>query len=163
GAGRGSRLMPTTADAPKCFAEVAGKSLLDWSLAAFADNQFDRVAFIGGYQIDKVRARHPQFQFCHNDNWANNNILASLFYAEHLMNEPFICCYSDILFTSDIVRRLAASDADIALGVDTAWLGRYQHRLQHPSDDAEKVTVRDASITRVHRNIAEKEAHGEFI
>ena len=27
GAGRGRRLMPTTADAPKCFAEVAGKRL----------------------------------------------------------------------------------------------------------------------------------------
>ena len=31
-AGRGSRLMPTTADAPKCFAEVAGKRLLDWAV-----------------------------------------------------------------------------------------------------------------------------------
>ena len=25
GAGRGARLMPTTADAPKCFAEVRGR------------------------------------------------------------------------------------------------------------------------------------------
>ena len=30
-AGRGRRLMPTTADAPKCFAEVAGRRLLDWA------------------------------------------------------------------------------------------------------------------------------------
>ena len=32
GAGRGRRLMPTTADAPKCFAEVAGKRLIDWAV-----------------------------------------------------------------------------------------------------------------------------------
>lgn len=163
GAGRGSRLMPTTADAPKCFAEVAGKSLLDWGLAAFQANDLNRIAFIGGYQIDKVRARHPQFEFRHNNNWENNNILASLFYAEDLMTEPFICCYSDILFTADIVQRLAASKADIALGVDTAWLTRYEHRSQHPSDDAEKVTVKDGLVTRVHREIAEHDAHGEFI
>ena len=44
-AGRGRRLMPTTADAPKCYAEVAGKSLLDWALSAFAANGLDRIAF----------------------------------------------------------------------------------------------------------------------
>ena len=163
GAGRGSRLMPTTADAPKCFAEVAGKSLLDWGLDAFRANGFDRIAFIGGYQIDKVRTRHPQFEFRHNDNWENNNILASLFYAVDLMTEPFICCYSDILFTADVIGRLAASNADIALGVDTAWLARYEHRSQHPSDDAEKVTVQGGAVTRVHREISEADAHGEFI
>jgi phosphoenolpyruvate phosphomutase len=163
GAGRGSRLMPTTADAPKCFAEVSGKSLLDWGLDAFRANGFERIAFIGGYQIDKVRARHPQFEFRHNDNWPNNNILASLFYAEDLMTEPFICCYSDILFTPDIVGRLAASPADIALGVDTDWLARYEHRSQHPSDDAEKATASHGRVTRVHREIAEGDAHGEFI
>lgn len=163
GAGRGSRLMPTTADAPKCFAEVSGKSLLDWGLDAFRANGFDRIAFIGGYQIEKVRTRHPQFEFRHNDNWPNNNILASLFYAEDLMTEPFICCYSDILFTPDIVGRLAASPSDIALGVDTAWLARYEHRSQHPSDDAEKATAANGRVTRVHREISESDAHGEFI
>jgi phosphoenolpyruvate phosphomutase len=163
GAGRGSRLMPTTADAPKCFAEVAGKSLLQWGLDAFRANGLDRIAFIGGYQIEKVRERHPELEFRTNDNWPNNNILASLFYAEDLMSEPFICCYSDILFTPDIVGRLAASPADIALGVDTAWLARYVHRSQHPSDDAEKATAAAGRVTRVHREIAEADAHGEFI
>ena len=32
GAGRGSRLMPMTADTPKCFAEVQGKRILDWAV-----------------------------------------------------------------------------------------------------------------------------------
>ena len=36
GAGRGRRLMPMTADAPKCYAEVQGRRLLDWALRAFA-------------------------------------------------------------------------------------------------------------------------------
>ena len=34
GAGRGSRLMPTTEDAPKCFAEIQGKRILDWTVEA---------------------------------------------------------------------------------------------------------------------------------
>jgi phosphoenolpyruvate phosphomutase len=163
GAGRGRRLMPTTADVPKCFAEVEGKRLLDWAVDAFRANGIERVCFIGGYQIDKVRTEYPRFEFRHNPDWARNNILASLFCAADLMDEPFICCYSDVLFTPDIAGRLAASPADMALGVDTAWLERYEHRSDHPPDDAEKVTARNGHVTRIHRQIPEDDAHGEYI
>jgi choline kinase len=163
GAGRGRRLMPTTADAPKCFAEVAGKRLLDWAVEAFRANGIERVCFIGGYQIEKVMAEYPRFEFRHNPDWEHNNILASLFYGADLMDEPFICCYSDVLFTADIAGRLASSPADMALGVDTAWLERYEHRSDHPPDDAEKVTARNGHVTRIHRQMPEADAHGEYI
>lgn len=163
GAGRGRRLMPTTADVPKCFAEVEGRRLLDWALEAFRASGLERVCFIGGYQIEKVRQDYPHFEFRHNADWEHNNILASLFCAADLMDEPFICCYSDVLFTADVISRLAASKDDMALGVDTAWLERYEHRSDHPPDDAEKVIVANRCVTRIDRRIAEAEAHGEYI
>ena len=163
GAGRGSRLMPTTADTPKCFAEVSGRRLLDWAIDAFRQNDLDDIVFIGGYRIDCVREAYPQFTFRHNTNWPNNNILASLLYAEDAMDEPLVCCYSDILFTPAIVEHVLKSDADIALGVDSDWLVRYEYRTEHPSDDAEKVTVENGTVTRLHREIAETDAYGEFI
>jgi choline kinase len=162
-AGRGRRLMPTTADTPKCFAEIGGRRILDWTLQAFADNGITRICFIGGYQIDKVKQAYPHLTFRHNTDWENNNILASLMVAEDQMDEPFMCCYSDILFTADVVRRLRISRGDMALVVDTCWRERYTHRTEHPPDDAEKVTVRDGVITRIHRNIHPDEAHGEYI
>lgn len=163
GAGRGRRLMPTTADAPKCFAEVAGRRLLDWAVDAFRANGLDRIAFIGGYQIGKVREAYPEFEFRHNADWENNNILASLFCAQDLMDEPFLCCYSDVLFTPEIVAKLVDSADDQVLGVDTAWLTRYEHRTDHPPDDAEKVTVASGAVTRVHRQIPPDQAYGEYI
>ncbi len=162
-AGRGRRLMPTTADAPKCFAEISGKRMLDWALESFHANGLDRICFIGGYQLDKVKEAYPEFAFRHNSEWERNNILASLFYASDLMDEPFICCYSDVLFTPDIVGRLAAAPEDMALGVDTAWLERYESRTEHPPDDAEKVIVKNGRVTRVDRKIPEQEAYGEYI
>ena len=155
--------MPTTADAPKCYAEVSGKRLLDWALDAFHKSGLNQVCFIGGYRIERVQADYPQFEFRHNRDWEHNNILASLFYATDLMDEGFLCCYSDVLFTPDIVTRLAASAADMALGVDTDWLKRYAHRSDHPPDDAEKVTVTNGQVTRVHRQIPEQAAYGEYI
>jgi choline kinase len=163
GAGRGRRLMPTTADAPKCFAEVEGRRLLDWAVEAFHAAGLDDICFIGGYAMDKVRREYPHFTFRENAAWADNNILASLFCAEDLMEEPFLCCYSDVLFTGDVARRLAESPGDMVLGVDTRWLERYADRTDHPPDDAEKVTVADGVVTRIHRMLSETEAHGEYI
>jgi choline kinase len=163
GAGRGQRLMPTTADTPKCFAEVNGRRILDWTLAALRDNGIQRICFIGGYQIDKVRQAYPELTFRHNQDWANNNILASLLYAEDLMTEPFICCYSDILFTPTVIAATLANRDDAALVVDTHWQIRYTDRTEHPPDDAEKVLVKNGAVTRVSRDIPTADAHGEYI
>ena len=107
--------MPTTADSPKCFAEVEDRSILQWALDAFRANGVDDICFIGGYRIEAGRERHPELTFRHNDNWEKNNILASLFYAEDLMDEPFVCCYSDILFSPQAIASLLASNDDMAL------------------------------------------------
>lgn len=163
GAGRGSRLMPTTAQTPKCFAEVAGKRLLDWVVDAFRQNGIDDIVFIGGYRIEAVQNEYPEFTYRQNVDWPNNNILASLLCAEDQMDEPFLCCYSDILFTPAIVDSMLRTRADIALAIDTAWLTRFEDRTEHPSDDAEKVTVANGTVTRVHREIPESQAYGEFI
>jgi L-glutamine-phosphate cytidylyltransferase len=162
GAGRGRRLMPTTENNPKCFAEVKGKRLLDWALKAFAGEGVTDICFIGGYRIDSVQRDYPQFTFRHNAGWENNNILLSMMHAEDQMDAGFICCYSDILFTTDVIRRTLAHPADIVLSVDTRWQERYEHRTHHPPDDAEKVTVKDGWVTRVHREIPIDQAHGEF-
>lgn len=155
--------MPTTADSPKCLAQVAGRTILDWTVEAFVANDVTDICFIGGYQIEKVKQIYPQFTFRQNQDWPNNNILASLFCAQDLMDGPFICCYSDILFTAEIVRRILGHSDDVVVGVDTDWLVRYQARTEHPSDDAEKVTVKNGKVERIHRGLAESESYGEFI
>ena len=163
GAGRGSRLMPKTESAPKCFTEVSGRRIIDWIVQALRDGGVTDICFIGGYHIDAVKRDYPEFTFRHNDDWPNNNILASLMYAEDLMDRPFITSYSDILYRSDVVDGLVRSADDIALGIDTDWLAHYGPRSHHPTSDAEKITAANGRVTRVHRGIADREAYGEFI
>ncbi|MEO1836864.1 MAG: phosphocholine cytidylyltransferase family protein [Akkermansiaceae bacterium] len=162
GAGRGSRLMPTTENEPKCFARIQDKRILDWNLEAFAQNEIYDICFIGGYLIERVREAYPQFTFRQNHDWENNNILASLMYAEDLMNVPFICCYSDTLYSANLIAGLAASEHDITLSVDTGWRARYENRTEHPAGDAEKVTSENGVVTRVHREIDLASAWGEY-
>ena len=66
-------------------------------------------------------------------------------------------------FAPAVIQSLLACEQEIALAVDTRWLDRYAHRSEHPADDAEKVTVQNGLVTRVHRGIAEADAYGEYI
>ena len=153
GAGRGSRLMPTTEDAPKCFAEIQGKRILDWTVEALRGGGCTEIVFIGGYRIDSVKRDYPDFIFRENRDWPDNNILVSLMCAEDLMDRPFVTSYSDILFTKDVVRGLVELKDELALGVDTDWREHYKPRTQHPPHDAEKVITRGDRVERVYRTI----------
>jgi choline kinase len=163
GAGRGRRLMPTTANSPKCFAEIRGKRILDWTLDALRAGGVTDICFVGGYCIHAVEQAYPHFTFRHNREWEHNNILVSLMCAEDLMDRPFLTTYSDILYTGALVADLVASTADIALGIDTDWRTHYQPRTQHPPHDAEKTITRNGRVMRVERTIPYDEATGEFV
>lgn len=154
--------MPLTADAPKCYAPIAGRRILDWVLEALRGAGLCDVVFIGGYQIERVRADYPELRFCENAAWEQSNILASLFCAEAEMHEGFVSSYADILYTPAAVQRLVASPADIALLVDTDWRDRYRPRTEHPESDGEKVRLRDGWVTEVSRGIPPDEAPAEF-
>lgn len=164
GAGRGARLMPHTADAPKCFAEVGGKRILDWGLEALEAGGLTDIVYIGGYQIDLIKREYPGFTFCHNADWPNNNIMESLMHAKAHMDEGFVCAYSDILYTPDIIRELVKSTHDCTLVCDTDWRTRYLQRTEHPEEDGEKVRLDgNMRVATINRTMPSEDAFGEYI
>jgi choline kinase len=163
GAGRGNRIMPYSANQPKSFTMVNGKSMLDRALENFAASGLTDIHFIGGYLIDVVKKAYPQFTFYNNTDWPNNNILESLFYAENAMQDGFISSYSDIVFTAEIVKKIKESPYDITLAMDTDWYERYKPRTQHPMEDAEKMLTKGDAVVWVSRDIPHLDATGEFI
>ena len=163
GAGRGSRLNALTDHQPKCYAPIGERRIIDWLLEALHQAGLSQPVFIGGYQMNLIRQDYPNLTFRHNADWPNNNILASLFYAEGDMAEGFVCSYADILYRESVVTRALKHPGDIVLCVDTDWRSRYQDRSLHPEDDAEKVIAEADRVMEVNRNIGSEEASGEYI
>ncbi len=162
GAGRGARLMPLTASQPKCFTEVAGTSILDWTLRAFDENGLDRFVFVGGYLIDVVQGAYPSFAYVENAAWPTTNILASLVCAREYMADGFYATYTDTLYLGDAVKALQDSPHDITLVMDTRWRERYVFRSMHPETDAEKMVVEGDRVVEVSRTIDPEVASGEY-
>ena len=163
GAGRGKRLKALTDGQPKSYASVGDRRILDWLLESLDVTGMRTPVFIAGYQAEMIRADYPHLDYCHNDDWQNNNILESLLYAEDHMSEGFVCTYADILYRSAVVERALTHGGDIVLCVDVEWRPRYAERSQHPEDDAEKVLADGDLVLRIDREMSSSEATGEYI
>lgn len=163
GAGRGIRLMPETESMPKCMVDgVGGQRVLDWILDSLTHAGIDDIVFIGGYRIEKVREAYPHLRFYNNAQWADNNVLESLMYAAPEMDTAFVASYSDIVYRRNVVQRLMASDAEVALVVDRDWRRHYLDRALLKSQ-AEKVVVKDGRVVEIGKYLSSAKAYGEFI
>jgi L-glutamine-phosphate cytidylyltransferase len=138
-AGMGKRLMPYTQDRPKCMLEIAGKPLIKHQANILNSLGVKEIHVIKGYKKEAFDVFETDFNFFINDNYQNNNILESLFYAEPKINGDVLILYSDIIFNKEIVEKLLESKEEISIVVDVEWETNYIGRLDHPIAEAENV------------------------
>ena len=162
-AGIGSRLKSHTEHIPKCMLDFGGKTLLQRQLLSYKDNGIDDISVIRGYKKNKIN--YKGIKYFYNDDYKNNNILNSIFYAEDVINGNIIISYSDILFEPFVVKRAMDSDHDISVLVDVDWREYYIDRKDHPLSEAENVIFdSNNKVVKIGKISSGKdEVHGEFI
>jgi choline kinase len=160
-AGVGRRLLPWTADRPKCMVDVNGWAILDWILASLRANGVEETVVVRGHRGEAVR--RPGLRFVDNHDYAANNILGSLMCANGELADGAVVSYSDILYDAEVVRSLLESPADIAIAVDRDWRPRYEGRAGHPEDEAELVRTDGDRVVDAGKGIPYDAAFGEFI
>ena len=135
-AGRGSRMKDLTAERPKCLLTLAGKTLLEWQLAAIGKANFSRVIVVRGYKAHMLQG---PFETVENPRWAETNMVGTLMCAFPNLDasETAIVAYADIVYRAEHLLALAKLDVDIALTYDTKWQELWQLRQGNPLTDAE--------------------------
>jgi choline kinase/DNA-binding XRE family transcriptional regulator len=162
-AGLGSRLKDHTKNTPKCMLDFGGKTLLQRQLSSYKKCGIDDISLVRGYKKNKID--YKDIKYFDNDDFKNNNILNSIFYAEEEINGNIIISYSDILFEPFVVQRALDSDHDISVVVDIDWRDYYIDRKEHPLTEAENVIFNSNNeVVKIGKIASEKEeVHGEFI
>lgn len=137
-----------TAAKPKCLTLLAGRSLLDWQLAALRSAGMKSIAVVGGYRKELLAS--GAYELLDNPDWATTNMVATLRCASPLLRR-FACLvsYSDIVYRSDHVRALAEVDADVAITYDTKWKSLWSARFADPLADAETFRQEQGWLTTI--------------
>lgn len=128
-AGKGTRLMPLTADRPKGLVALAGKPLLEYTIAFARAVGATATVVIGGFEGQKVQAHlnehHPSIAYAHVDEYTRGN-LGSLAAALDHLTEDFLLLNADHVYHRDIAERVKSQkngitsfcDLDRTLGDD---------------------------------------------
>ena len=160
-AGQGKRLLPHTADKPKCTVPVNGRSIVEWQIQELLHVGIDSIHIVVGFGADKVEAllaNHigsGSIQTIYNPFYAIADNLISCWVARHEMQEDMILINGDTLFESAVIEGLlSAPPAPITLVTD-----------QKPLYDADdmKVIVQGSQLQRVGKTLPLDLVNGESI
>jgi L-glutamine-phosphate cytidylyltransferase len=141
-AGKGSRLGRFTITTPKPLVKVQEKCFFDNTVENLRALGVNEIATVVGYKKNQFKV-FKDITFFENNDWENNNILQSLFYARDFMDDDLIIVYGDIWFEEKSFRNIYTSTGDFVIAVDKDWEDYYQGRTDHPISEAENVIYDD--------------------
>lgn len=140
----------------------SGTRVLDWLLQALPSDR-STIQFVGGYRLEEIANKYPDFQYVENSEWLSTGATGSLFKAVFPDDGSLIVSYSDILYRSETVDSLIDHDGKVSVAVDTNWKDRYQGRSNEDLARCEKVHLAGGLVTRLGPDLNPDLADAEFI
>jgi len=161
-AGQGSRLLPLTADTPKCLLQIGQMRLIEWQLHALHACGIDEVVVVTGYGSDQVDQQlagwqRPDFTIrtLYNPFFNVADNLASCWLARHEMEEDFLIVNGDTLFEPEVLKTVLASPAaPVTITIDRKGV--------YDSDDM-KVQLEGDRLHAVGKTLGADITNGESI
>jgi choline kinase len=121
-AGKGSRLLPLTADRPKCLIELSGTSLLEWQLDALGEAGIGEIVVVTGFRddlVDAVAAARSGVRTLFNPFYHVADNLGSVWMARAEFDSDTLLLNGDTLVSPALLAKiLGAETGPIAVTVD---------------------------------------------
>ena len=160
-AGQGKRLLPLTADRPKCILPVQGRSMIEWQIDELVKCGIDRVIVVLGYRAEKVdrilRQRYGSHQVrtIYNAAYAVSDNLVSCWSAHDEMGEDFVLLNGDTLFEAAVLQRLLETrDRPVTVVIS--------HKNEYDADDM-KVKLNGCRLLKIGKDLLPDQVDGESI
>lgn len=162
-AGQGSRLLPLTAERPKCLIDFSGKTLIEWQIEMLARGGVKRIDVVTGFMTDMVEASlaridDPRVEItCHfNPFFKVADNLGSCWIVRDQMQGDFLILNGDTLVSEDIVRRVQeGSEWPIAVTVDV--------KPAYDSDDMKVSRGENGRLARIGKTLTAEVSNSESI
>jgi len=161
-AGEGSRLRPLTDHRPKAMIEISGKPLVEWQIECAERLGMKDVVVVTGYRADAFK--DGRCRYYHNSQYAETNMVETLWCARPELEEEVVVSYGDILYQDDVLCALVESSAAISVVVDLGWRPYWEARFDDPLSDAESLRLADGAILEIgQKPLALDDIEGQYI
>lgn len=165
-AGRGSRLLPLTAERPKCLIELSGRSLIGWQIEMLARGGVKQIDVVTGFETDMVEEHlaaidDPRIEIVTHFNpfyQVADNLGSCWIVRERMAAGDFLVLNGDTLVSEEIVARVQqGADWPVAVTVDV--------KDGYDSDDMKVAREGDDDGRLVHigKTLTAEEANAESI
>lgn len=172
-AGQGSRMLPLTAERPKCLIGFSGRSLLAWQIEMLARGGVRRIDVVTGFMTDLVDAElraisegkgaggGVELRAMFNPFYKVADNLGSCWIARAAMEGDFLILNGDTLVSEEVVARVQAGPASageafpIAVTVDV--------KSAYDSDDMKVSREPDGRLARIGKTLTAAESNAESI
>ena len=164
-AGCGIRLNQHTKDIPKALLDLNGKSILERQISLLREYGVNEIFVVTGYKREKYVLKDIEYIF--NPRYSETEQLASMMVARTKIFDDVLVIFGDILFDSQILQQILASNDDIAMAIDLNWEKSYNEGLcnSHPLD--EPVLINQKKVLRISYKqtdtMIENQTVGEFL
>ena len=119
GAGSGSRMGQHTKDIPKVLLDINGKSILERQISLLREHGVNEIFVVTGYKREKHILKDIEYIF--NPRYSETEQLASMMVARTKVSDDVLIIFGDIIFDSQILQQILASNDDIAIAIDLDW------------------------------------------
>lgn len=163
-AGQGKRLLPLTAESPKCLLPVRGdEPILGWQLAALARAGIERAVVVIGFGAERVEAwmaANPvpglACETLINPFYRSSDNLISCWLARGAMSDDFLLLNGDTIFEDAVLTRVLDSPpAPITLAID--------HKQSYDDDDMKVSLDSGGRLLAIDKWLARPVVGGESI
>lgn len=161
-AGKGSRLLPLTAERPKCLLDLCGRTLLEWQLDALFDAGVHEMVVVTGFRPELVEAviaargsGRGRVATVFNPFYHVADNLGSVWMARAALDRDCLLLNGDTLVPPELVERLLnAPSSPICVAVD--------EKAEYDEDDM-KVLRDDDRLVRIDKGLAPGGFDGESV
>lgn len=160
-AGQGRRLLPMTAEIPKCLLTIESTPIVEWQINQLLASGVDHVTVVVGFGAEKVehlvssRYTSDQVQTLYNPFYTVADNLVSCWVARSKMTDDFLLLNGDTVFESAVMSRILRSPPQpVTLTTDS--------KPAYDADDM-KVSLRGPQLVRVGKDLTPEQSHGESI
>jgi choline kinase len=157
--GKATRLLPITAEVPKCLLPIADKTILGWQIEALKSEGVYELVVVTGLHADQIEAyladAHSDIRcsFIHNDRFASTRPAHGLYLAREYLREGLIYLNGDVLFEpSTLARTMRSPHASTTATRRGAW-----------DEEQVNVILDGERVSEIGKHISAEDNQGEFV